>query len=62
MTRKISNSATLDRLELVVEDGAVTIVGCGGADPGVSAMVAHHLAAATAIVVLCHQDRVPGRR
>ena len=44
-------------LELVVEKGAVTILGHGGADPGVSAIVAHHLAAATTIVVLCNQDR-----
>jgi CubicO group peptidase (beta-lactamase class C family) len=44
-------------LELVVENGAVTIIGHGGADPGVSTIVAHHLAAATTIVVLCNQDR-----
>ena len=44
-------------LELVVENGAVTILGHGGADPGVSTIVAHHLAAATTIVVLCNQDR-----
>jgi CubicO group peptidase (beta-lactamase class C family) len=44
-------------LELVVENGAVTILGHGGADPGVATMVAHHLAAATTIVVLCNQDR-----
>jgi len=44
-------------LELVVENGAVTIVGHGGADPGVATIVAHHLAAATTIVVLCNQDR-----
>jgi CubicO group peptidase (beta-lactamase class C family) len=44
-------------LELVVEDGAVTILSHGGADPGVSTMFAHHLAAATTIVVLCNQDR-----
>ena len=44
-------------LELVVESGAVTILGHGGSDPGVSTMVAHHLAAATTIVVLCNQDR-----
>jgi len=42
---------------LVVEDGAVTIIGHGGGDPGVSARVAHHLAAGTTIVVLCNQDR-----
>ena len=44
-------------LELVVEDDVVTILGHGGADPGVSTMVAHHVAAATTIVVLCNQDR-----
>jgi CubicO group peptidase (beta-lactamase class C family) len=43
--------------ELVVEDGVVTILGHGGSDPGVSAMVTHHRAAATTIVVLCNQDR-----
>jgi CubicO group peptidase (beta-lactamase class C family) len=44
-------------MELVVENGAVTILGHGGHDPGVSAMVAHHRAAATTIVVLCNHDR-----
>lgn len=44
-------------LELVMENGTVTIIGHGGADPGVSTVVAHHLAAATTIVVLCNQDR-----
>jgi D-alanyl-D-alanine carboxypeptidase len=44
-------------LELVVENGAVTILGHGGADPGVSTMVSHHVADATTIVVLCNQDR-----
>ena len=44
-------------LELVVENGTVTIFGHGGADPGVSTLVAHHLAAATTIVALCNQDR-----
>jgi CubicO group peptidase (beta-lactamase class C family) len=44
-------------LELVVQHGEVTIVGHGGADPGVSTIVAHHRAAATTIVVLCNHDR-----
>jgi CubicO group peptidase (beta-lactamase class C family) len=44
-------------LELVVENGEVTIVGHGGADPGVSTIVAHHRAASTTIVVLCNHDR-----
>jgi hypothetical protein len=35
----------------------VTILGHGGADPGVSTMVAHHVVAGTTIVVLCNQDR-----
>lgn len=43
--------------ELVVEDGAVTIIGHGGSDPGVSAMVAHHLGAGITTVVLCNYDR-----
>ncbi|HEY7525171.1 MAG TPA: serine hydrolase domain-containing protein [Candidatus Limnocylindrales bacterium] len=43
--------------ELAVEDGRVTIVGHGGADPGVSAMLSHHRSAGTTIVVLCNQDR-----
>jgi CubicO group peptidase (beta-lactamase class C family) len=43
--------------ELVVEGGEVTIIGHGGADPGVSTMVAHHLRAATTTVVLCNHDR-----
>ncbi len=44
-------------LELVVENGEVTILGHGGSDPGVSTIVAHHRAAATTIVVLCNHDR-----
>ena len=44
-------------LDLVVENGGVTILGHGGADPGVSTMVAHHVAATTTIVVLGNQDR-----
>jgi CubicO group peptidase (beta-lactamase class C family) len=43
--------------ELVVEGGEVTIVGHGGSDPGVSAMLTHHLAAGTTTVVLCNYDR-----
>ncbi|HUQ78334.1 MAG TPA: serine hydrolase [Patescibacteria group bacterium] len=43
--------------ELVVQAGRVTIIGHGGSDPGVSAMVTHHLDAATTIVALCNQDR-----
>jgi CubicO group peptidase (beta-lactamase class C family) len=44
-------------LELVVENGVVTILGHGGADPGVSTMASHHVVAGTTIVVLCNQDR-----
>jgi len=44
-------------LELVIQNGEVTIFGHGGADPGVSTMVAHHRAAATTIIVLCTYDR-----
>jgi hypothetical protein len=43
--------------ELVVENDEVTIIGHGGSDPGVSTMVAHHLSAATTIVVLSNYDR-----
>ena len=43
--------------ELVVENGEVTIIGHGGSDPGVSALVSHHRRAATTIVVLCNYDR-----
>lgn len=43
--------------ELVVEDGAVTILGHGGNDPGVTAEVVHHRAAETTIVTACNQDR-----
>jgi D-alanyl-D-alanine carboxypeptidase len=43
--------------ELVLEGGEVTIIGHGGMDPGVSAMVTHHLRAATTTVVLCNHDR-----
>jgi CubicO group peptidase (beta-lactamase class C family) len=45
---------------LAVEGGAVRIVGHGGNDPGVSALVSHYLEAATTVVVLCNQDRGSG--
>lgn len=44
-------------MELVVEDGAVTIYGHGGAHPGVSTMVSHYVAPGATVVVLCNQDR-----
>jgi CubicO group peptidase (beta-lactamase class C family) len=42
---------------LSVDGGRVVAFGHGGSDPGVSALVTHHLAAATTIIVLCNQDR-----
>lgn len=42
---------------LTLEDGRVTTIGHGGSDPGVSAMVVHHLGTATTIVTICNQDR-----
>jgi hypothetical protein len=48
-------------MELVIQNGEVTMAGHGGLDPGVSAMVAHQRAAATTIVVLCNHDHVRGR-
>ena len=44
-------------LHLVVVDGKVTILGHGGSDPGVSALVSHHVMDDTTIVVLCNHDR-----
>jgi CubicO group peptidase (beta-lactamase class C family) len=44
-------------LELVVEDGAVTIIGHGGSDPGVAGLVSHYLEPAITVVILCNQDR-----
>jgi hypothetical protein len=38
-----------------IENGAVTILGHGRADPGVSKMVSHHVVAGTRIVVLGNQ-------
>ena len=43
--------------ELVVVDGAVTVIGHGGGDPGVSAMLTHHLAQGVTLSVVCNQDR-----
>ena len=43
--------------ELAVEDGAVTIIGHGGSDPGVSAMLSHWRAAAITTVTLCNYDK-----
>lgn len=43
--------------ELSVEGGDVTIIGHGGSDPGVSALVSHYLVDGTSIIVLCNQDR-----
>jgi CubicO group peptidase (beta-lactamase class C family) len=52
---------TADRYGYGLEMGFVgdelTVLGHNGLDPGVSAVVAHHPAAATTIVVLCNHDR-----
>lgn len=45
---------------LAVTDGEVGVIGHGGSDPGVSALVSHYPAAATTTVVLCNQDRGAG--
>jgi CubicO group peptidase (beta-lactamase class C family) len=42
---------------LTVEDDRVVIIGHAGGDPGVACLVAHHLEAATTVIVLCNQDR-----
>jgi len=44
-------------LEMGVVDDEPMVLGHNGLDPGVSAVVAHHPAAATTIVVLCNHDR-----
>jgi hypothetical protein len=44
-------------LELGFAGGQLVVLGHNGLDPGVSAVVAHHLAAATTIIVLGNQDR-----
>jgi len=44
-------------LEMGVVDDEAMVLGHNGLDPGVSAVVAHHPAAATTIVVLCNHDR-----
>lgn len=41
---------------LGVVGGVVTVIGHGGSDPGVAAMLTHHLRERTTIVVLCNQD------
>jgi CubicO group peptidase (beta-lactamase class C family) len=42
---------------LTLEDDRVTTIGHGGSDPGVSAMLVHHLETAATIVTICNQDR-----
>lgn len=44
-------------MELVVAEDRVTIIGHGGADPGVSTMLAHFVKEDISIVVLCNHDR-----
>jgi len=44
-------------LEMGYLDGSLVVLGHNGLDPGISAVVAHHPAAATTIVVLCNHDR-----
>lgn len=44
-------------LEMRFLDDELAVFGHNGLDPGVSAAVAHHPAAATTIVVLCNHDR-----
>jgi CubicO group peptidase (beta-lactamase class C family) len=44
-------------LELTLVGGRVAIIGHGGSDPGVSALVSHFVAEGTTIVVLCNFDR-----
>jgi CubicO group peptidase (beta-lactamase class C family) len=44
-------------LELGFAGGRLVVLGHNGLDPGVSAVVVHHLAAATTIVVLSNHDR-----
>jgi D-alanyl-D-alanine carboxypeptidase len=42
---------------LTMHEGAVTIVGHGGSDPGVSGLVSHYRDSATTVVAMCNQDR-----
>jgi hypothetical protein len=44
-------------VELVVEDGAVTMFGHNGHDPGVSALVTHRVHDDTTIIARCNHDR-----
>ena len=43
--------------ELAVIDGSVAIIGHGGGDPGISAMLTRHLAQGITLSVVCNQDR-----
>lgn len=44
-------------MELVVEEGEVTIYGHGGSDPGVATIVSHYVAPSTTVIVLSNLDR-----
>jgi CubicO group peptidase (beta-lactamase class C family) len=43
--------------ELAVVDGSVAIIGHGGGDPGISAMLTRHIAQGITLSVVCNQDR-----
>ena len=43
--------------ELAVIDGSVAIIGHGGGDPGISAMLTRHLAQGITLSVVCNHDR-----
>jgi CubicO group peptidase (beta-lactamase class C family) len=44
-------------MELVVDDGSVSIYGHSGLDPGVSSMVSHYVDPGVTVTVLCNQDQ-----
>ena len=52
-----TSSSTATGCEMAVVDGAVMIIGHGGGDPGVSAMLTHHLAQGITLSVVCNQGR-----